>query len=114
MIHSIDRIIKRLSSLVKSIQIKSFLVTCSIGLIILTSSANYQGSDRPVSGRVFEGNDERPTTTREWYEKARQTEDDPLERTKEIGKESAQALKEFTEVYPSTAERSAPDVVKDK
>lgn len=113
MIHSISRTIKRLSSLVKSIQIKSFLTTCLMGLIILTSTANYQGSDRSVSNRLYQGNDERPTTTREWYEKARQTEGEPLERTKEIAKESAQALKEFTEVYPDTAERTAPDILKD-
>lgn len=114
MIHSIGQAIERLSSLLKSVQIKSFLATCLMGLILLTSNVNYKDKDRSLSDRIFGSDNERPVTTRQWNEKARETEDAPLERTKEIGKESGQALKEFTEVYPDTAKRSAPDILKDK
>lgn len=116
MIHLISKAIARVSSLLKIVQVKSFLATVFVGLILLTSGFNGASSNQAannISSKVFESNSERPTTTREWYQKARETEDDPGERLSEIGKESAQALKEFGKLYPDTAERTAPDALKD-
>lgn len=113
MIHLISQAINRLSSFLKKTQVKSLLSAVFVGIIVLTSSVNYATeSDRPLNSiddKVFEGNSERPTTTREWYEQANRTEDAPLERIKEIGKESAEAVKEWGELYPDVIDRTIPD-----
>lgn len=50
----------------------------------------------------------RPKTTREWYQEARETEGEPLERTKRIVEETADAVEDWAELYPDVAERSIP------
>jgi hypothetical protein len=116
MIYLISKAIARIGSFLAIAQVKTFMATLFVGLIILTSGVNSTSDVRAsnkISGKVFESNSERPTTTREWYQKSAQTEDSPVERVKEIGKESAQAVKEWGSVYPDTAKRSAPDALKD-
>jgi hypothetical protein len=49
---------------------------------------------------------ERPKTFGEWNREARETEDAPGDRLERIAKESGEAVKEFGEMYPDTAERS--------
>jgi hypothetical protein len=51
---------------------------------------------------------DRPKTTREWRAEARETEDQPLERTKRIVEETADAIQDWAEVYPDVAERTVP------
>jgi hypothetical protein len=114
MIHLISQAIANLSSLVKKIQVKSFLTTVLLGAILLTSGVssyadNGASAADNIDSKIFESNSERPTTTREWKQQARRTEDAPLERAKEIGKESAQAVKEFGKLYPDVADRSTPE-----
>lgn len=114
MIHLIYQAIIRFSSFLKNIQIKSFLTTMLLGAILLTSgvssyATNGANASDNISDKVFESNSKRPTTTREWRQEARATEDAPLERAKEIGKESAQAIKEWGELYPDVVDRTIPD-----
>ncbi len=114
MIHLISQAIDNLSSFLKNIQVKSFLTSILLGIILLTSgvssyATNGANAADSIDNRVFESNSERPTTTREWRQEARETEDAPLERIKEIGKESAQAIKEWGELYPDVVDRSLPD-----
>ncbi|GAB4541622.1 MAG: hypothetical protein Tsb0014_33690 [Pleurocapsa sp.] len=116
MIHLISQTISTINSWLKKIQVKSFLSTILLGAILLTSgvssyATNGANAADDISSKVFEGNSERPTTTREWRQEARQTEDAPLERAKEIGKETAQAIKEWGELYPDVAERTIPDQI---
>ncbi|MGL5874107.1 MAG: hypothetical protein ACRC2R_17355 [Xenococcaceae cyanobacterium] len=116
MINLISQAIVGINSFLKIVRVKTFLATVLVGLIVLTSTVNSTGNDRALNNiddKIFESNPERPTTTREWYQKARETEDSPGERVKEIGKESAQALKEWGSLYPETAQKSAPDILKD-
>lgn len=117
MIHLISQAINHISTLLKKIQVKSFLTTVLLGTILLTSgvssyATNGKSAADNIDSRVFESNSERPTTTRQWRKEARQTEDNPLERAKEIGQETAQALKEWGELYPDVADRSIPDELK--
>jgi hypothetical protein len=75
-----------------------------------TANANAGQSYSSVNNRF--DNDthrdvQRPTTTREWRREARVTEGKPAKRLERIGKESAEAIKEWGEVYPNIAERSA-------
>lgn len=114
MIHLTYQAIIRFNSFLKKIQIKKYLTTVLLGAILLTSGvSNYatNGENAPdnISNKVFESNSERPTTTREWRQEARKTEGEPLERAKEIGKESAQAIKEWGKLYPDVADRTLPD-----
>lgn len=114
MMNLISQTINRFGSFLQKIQIKSILTTVFLGVILLTSGVNsYATNSNSTSGnidsRVFEGNPERPTTTREWRKEARKTEGEPLERVKEIGKETAEALKEWGQVYPDVADRTIPD-----
>jgi len=50
----------------------------------------------------------RPKTTRQWNQEARETAGKPLERTKRIVNETADALEDWAELYPDVAERSIP------
>jgi hypothetical protein len=113
MIHLISQAINQISSLLKKIQIKSFLTTALLGVILLTSGVNSYASNDPnnINSKIFEGNSDRPTTTREWKQEARNTDNAPIERAKEIGKETKRALKDFGKVYPDVAERTLPDEI---
>ncbi len=117
MIHLISQAINRISSLLKKIQAKSFLTAILLGAILLTngvssSATNGKTAADVVGSDVVGNNPERPTTTREWRQEARRTEDAPLERVKEIGQETGQALKEWGELYPEVAESTLPDEIK--
>lgn len=117
MIHLISQAINRISSLLKKIQVKSFMTAVLLGAFLLTngvssSATNGKTAADVLGSDVVESNPERPTTTREWRQQARRTEDAPLERVKEIGKETGEALKDWGELYPDVAERTIPDDIK--
>lgn len=114
MIHLISQAIIRFNSFLKNIQVKSFLTSLLLGVFLLTSGAssyatNGANTADTINSKVFESNSERPTTMDEWQQKAEETQDEPLERAKEIGKESVQAIKEWVEVYPDVVDRSLSD-----
>jgi hypothetical protein len=115
--HSFSQAINYLSSLLKKTKIKSVLTTTFLGVILLTSgvssyATNGNGAADNISDKIFEGNPERPTTTREWKQEARETKNQPLERVKEIGKETKEAVKDWGGLYPDVAERTVPDNIK--
>lgn len=117
MIHLISQAINRLSSVLKKIQVKSFLTTILLGAILLTngvssSATNGKTAADFVGSDIVENNPERPSTTREWRQEARRTEDAPLERAKEIGKETGEALKDWGKLYPDVTESTIPDEIK--
>lgn len=117
MIYLISQAINRISSVLKRIQAKNFLTSVLLGAILLTSgvssaTTNNKTASDVVDSRVLETNPERPTTTREWRQEARRTEDAPIERIKEIGKETGEALKDWGKLYPDVAEDSIPDNLK--
>lgn len=114
MMNLLTKAISYLGSLLKKTQVKNFLTAVMVGSILLTSGVASATNDSPSLDNVnkkvlFENNSERPTTTGEWNQKARETEDAPLERAKEIGKQSAQAVKEWGELYPDVVDRTVPD-----
>lgn len=117
MIRLISQAINRISSILKKIQVKSFLTTVLLGAILLTngvssSATNGKTAADLVGSDIIENNSERPSTTREWRQEARRTEDAPLERAKEIGKETGEALKDWGKLYPDVAESTLPDEIK--
>ena len=117
MIYLISQAINRISSVLKKIQVKNFLTSVLLGAILLTSgvssaATNNKTASDVVDSKVLETNPERPTTTREWRQEARRTDDAPLERVKEIGKETGEALKDWGKLYPDVAEDSIPENLK--
>ena len=117
MIYLISQAINRISSVLKKIQAKNFLTSVLLGAILLTNGVSIAATNGKtaadvVGSDVVESNPERPTTTRDWRQQARRTEDAPLERAKEIGKETGEALKDFGKLYPKVAESTVPDDIK--
>ncbi|MCU0550309.1 MAG: hypothetical protein MUC48_13240 [Leptolyngbya sp. Prado105] len=51
-------------------------------------------------------NSDRPKTMREWNQEAEETEGNLGQRVKRIAKETEEAVKDFGQMYPNTAERS--------
>lgn len=106
----ISTAIARISSLLKGFQIKSFLSVVLVGFLLLTTSVDSGSSNKGVAAQASLktdlNNSERPQTTREWRDEARETSDSPGERVKKIGQEAGAAVKEFGEMYQDTAKRS--------
>ncbi|MEH2436998.1 MAG: hypothetical protein V7K25_22625 [Nostoc sp.] len=116
MINLISRTIANISSLLKGLQVKSFLAVAVVGFLVLTTNVNYeQGqNDKGLKERVrqeIQQNDaERPKTVGQWFKDARETENSPGERLQKIGQQSGEALKEFGGGYVKGAKETASDV----
>ncbi|MEG3859865.1 hypothetical protein [Microcoleus sp. herbarium12] len=110
----ISTAIARISSLLKGFQIKSFLSVVLVGFLLLTSNVDGGRSNKAYgAGSNAElNNPERPQTTREWRQEARETSDAPGERIQKIGQEAGAAVKEFGQMYKDTADRSISELKK--
>ncbi|MEH2251987.1 hypothetical protein [Nostoc sp.] len=114
MINLISRTIGHMSSLLKGLQVKSFLAVVLVGFLVMTTNVSYGQNDKGLGERVreqVEQNDaQRPKTVGQWNKEARETKGSPGERVKKIGKESAEAFKEFGSGYVEGAQKTASDV----
>lgn len=114
MINLFSKAIARINSFFQSLQVKQFFAIALVGAILLLAPAettrNNPDLGRRIDNVLEKGNSERPTTTREWQQEAREVEGKPGERLKRIGKESKEAFKEFGGLYPDTAERTGENV----
>ena len=114
MINLISRTIGHISSLLKGLQVKSFLAVVLVGFVVLTTNVAYDHSDKGLGERVKEqvqrDDAQRPRTIGEWNKEARETEGSPGERLNKIGKESAEAFKQFGSGYVEGAQKTASDV----
>lgn len=108
----------RLSALLKKVQVNRFFAIALAGILVFMtspdlsrSSTSLNNSSRAVTNKIdrviHQDDSERPKTYREWEQEAERTDGSPVERIKEIGKESADAIQDFGEVYPDVAKRSA-------
>jgi hypothetical protein len=111
MISLFSKAIAGINSFLKSLQVRQFFAVALVGAILLLAPAETTRNNPDLGRRidnVLERSDsERPTTTTEWQQEAREVEGNPGERLKRIGEESKEAFKEFGGLYPDTAERSA-------
>lgn len=114
MTNLISGAIAHISSLVKNFQVKRFLAIALVGFVVLTINVNSASANkavtREIDNLVHQDNSDRPKTTGEWNKEARETKGAPGERLKRIGKESAEAVKDFGSVYPDTAKRSGREL----
>ena len=100
-----------INSWIQGLQAKRFFALVIVGFLVLNTNLAALGNNKALAK---EGESVRPTTTNEWYEEARETEDAPGERLQNIAEESAQAVKQFGSVYPETAKKSARALEEDK
>lgn len=116
MINLISRTIANISSLLKGLQVKSFLAVVVVGFLVLTTNVNYgqeqndKGLKQRVSEQVEQNDAQRPKTVGQWFKDARETEDSPGERLQKIGQQSGEAFKEFGGGYVKGAKETASDV----
>ncbi|WP_017655802.1 hypothetical protein [Fortiea contorta] len=114
MTNLISRAVAHIGSVLKDLHFKRFLAIAIVGFVVLTTNVDGNHASKAVTKSldrvVHQDNSERPKTTGEWNQEARETKGDPGERIKRIGKESAEAVKDFGSVYPSTAKRSAREL----
>ncbi|UNU26691.1 hypothetical protein [Microcoleus vaginatus] len=110
----ISTAIARISSLLKGFQMKSFLSVVLVGFLLLTTNVDSGSSNKGFgtqgSSKTELNNPERPQTTREWRQEARETSESPGERAQKIGQEAGAAVKEFGEMYQDTAKRSMSEL----
>ncbi|MEG4234696.1 hypothetical protein QUA40_21715 [Microcoleus sp. Pol11C3] len=110
----ISTAIARISSLLKGFQMKSFLSVVLVGFLVLTTTVDSgrtnKGFGTQASSKAELNNSERPQTTREWRQEARETSDSPGQRAQKIGQEAGAAVKEFGEMYQDTAKRSVREL----
>lgn len=107
----ISSAIAQIGSVLNALQVKRFFAVALVGFIVLTTNVDSGHGNKALTKQIKQQAHEldsvRPKTTNEWKQEARETEDNPGERLKNIGEESAKAFKEFGSVYPDTANRSS-------
>jgi hypothetical protein len=110
----ISGIVTKLNGFIKSINIRQIL---PILLVIFLLTPTYVGAannsktiTKKIDDVIHQDDSQRPKTTGEWNQEAREVKGEPGERLKRIGKQSAEAVKEFGQIYPDTAEKSASEL----
>jgi hypothetical protein len=102
----------------KQLQVRQFLSVVAIGFILLTTSVDPDLASKATIDKldqlVHQENPDRPKTTGEWQQQAREVKGKPGERLERIGKQSADAIKEFAGMYPDVAKRSQAELEKSK
>jgi hypothetical protein len=106
--------IAKIGSLFNRLQVKQFLSIVMVGFMLLATNvdpdlATQSKVDR-LDNIIQNENPERPKTTAEWNQQARETKGKPGEKIKRIGKQSADAVKEFGSMYPDVAKNSAAEL----
>ncbi|XHX77120.1 MAG: hypothetical protein RBJ76_22180 [Stenomitos frigidus ULC029] len=110
----ISRAIARISTLLEGLQVKQFFAAGLVGFLLLTTNVDMGKNDQPLPAklrdRIEQNGADRPKTTGQWNREARKVEGNPGERLKRIGKESAEAFKEFGSGYVEGAEKTADQI----
>lgn len=113
MMNLISRAIAPFASRLKGLQVQRLVSIVLVGFLLLTSNGNPNlsnpGLTQKVQERAHQNTDQRPKTTGEWMNEARQ--DAPIgERIQQIAEDSADAFKEFGSGYIKGAKKTANDV----
>jgi len=114
MTNLISRAIARISTLLEGLQVKQFFAAGLVGFLLLTTNVDMGKNDQPLPAKlrdtIEQNGADRPKTTGQWNREAQKVEGNPGERIKRIGKESAEAFKEFGSGYGEGAEKTANQV----
>jgi hypothetical protein len=114
MTNLISRAFAHISSLLKGLQVKRFSAVVLVGFLLLTTNVAL-GQDNTLGETIRDqvhqtDQADRPKTTGEWNAEARETEGSPGKRLQRIGKESAEAFKQFGSGYAEGAKETAGSV----
>jgi hypothetical protein len=105
-----------LNSMLNGLQTRNFLCIGIVSFMLLATNVtpdfNNQALTKQLNNEIHQDDSQRPKTTAEWNQQAEETQGRPAERLKRIGEQSVEAVKEFAEMYPDTAERSADSLAK--
>ncbi len=114
MTNLIREAIAKVSSSLSGLRAKYFLPIVLTGFMLLATNTVPALSNPTVTKKVdniiHQDGSQRPKTTGEWEQQAQEVEGRPVERLKRIGEQSVEAVKDFSAMYPDTAERSAPEL----
>ena len=114
MLSLIFGLIAKIGSLFNRLQVQKFLSIVMVGFVVLTTNVApdivTQSTVDRLDNIIQKENPERPKTTAEWKQQARETKGAPVERLKRIGEQSADAVKEFGSMYPDVAKNSAAEL----
>ncbi|WP_373539316.1 hypothetical protein [Chamaesiphon sp.] len=116
MMKTIARTIIQLGDWFKQLQVRQFLSVIAIGFILLNTTVAPERVSKATVDKldrlVNQEDPDRPKTTREWQKQAREVKGNPGERLERIAEQSADAVKEFGQMYPDVAKRSANELEK--
>jgi hypothetical protein len=112
------RSIGRITSLLNKFDLNKALTIVVVGLLVLTTNVDPSLSKQDAIGKIDKmlQNDRdpnRPKTTAQWQQQARETKGKPGEKLERIGEQSADAIKEFGSMYPEVAKNSAKELKKE-
>jgi hypothetical protein len=112
------RSIGRITSLLNRFDLNKALAIVVVGLLVLTTNVDPSLSKQDAIGKIDKmlQNDRdpnRPKTTAQWQQQARETKGKPGEKLERIGEQSADAIKEFGSMYPEVAKNSAKELKKE-
>jgi hypothetical protein len=107
--------IGKITSLLNKLDLNKALAIVVVGFLILTTNVDPGLSKQEAVGKIDKmlQNDRdpnRPKTTAQWQQQARETKGKPDEKIKRIGEQSADAIKEFGSMYPEVAKNSAKEL----
>jgi hypothetical protein len=114
MSYLISRIDAKLNDFIRTIHIRQFLPLFLVAFLLLPIHIGSVNNNKTIVKKldevVHQDDSQRPKTTGEWNQEAREVKGEPGERLKRIGKQSAEAVKEFGQIYPDTAEKSVSEL----
>jgi hypothetical protein len=114
MLNAIARTMIQIGDWFKQLQVRQFLSLVAIGFILLNTTPAPDRASKATIDKldrmVHQENPDRPKTTKEWQQQAREVKGKPGERIERIGEQSADAVKEFGKMYPDVAKRSANEL----
>lgn len=118
MFDPITKTISQIGNWFKQLQVRQFLSIVAIGFILLNTDVGPDLASKSTIDKldrlVHQENPDRPKTTGEWQQQAREVKGKPGERLERIGEQSADAVKEFGSMYPDVAKRSQAELEKSK
>ncbi len=116
MLNTISGIFIQIGNWFKQLQVRQFLAVAAIGFILLNTNVAPDRASKATIDKldrlVQQEDPDRPKTTKEWQQQAREVKGKPGERIERIGEQSADAIKEFGQMYPEVAKRSERELEK--
>jgi hypothetical protein len=114
MLTFISGLMTKIAVFLKGLHLRQLLPIILVGVVLLATEvvpdvASGKAIDR-LERKVRQENPDRPKTTAEWQQQAREVKGKPGERIKRIGEQSADAVKEFGSMYPDVAKNSGKEL----